>query len=200
MDMMLFVNITSRAWAMPILSSLHSGVAGRQAPLLAATGAGRTAFAQSMEHLIELGLLERNPGYGHPLRPEFRLTNLGKTVAAIAKRIHDVSREEDRPLLRRSWTLPVLTSLHRPGHFTDIKRHLPAITDRALSQSLKSMEARSWVCRSVDGVARPPRSIYSAVNTGSLISRVIAPEVIRGWTNQPSSADAGGRKVREGGH
>lgn len=177
MDIELFVNVTSRAWAMPILSSLHSGVAGRQAPLLAATGAGRTAFTQSMDHLVELGLLERNPGYGHPLRPEFRLTKLGRTVAAIADKIHDVSNEEDWPLLRRSWTLPVLTSLHKPSHFMEIKRHLPTITDRALSQSLKSMEARNWVCRSVDGAARPPRSIYSAVNTGGMICQVVATEV-----------------------
>ncbi|TNJ41782.1 winged helix-turn-helix transcriptional regulator [Phaeobacter sp. B1627] len=178
MDIRVLVNITSRAWSLPILSSLHSGVAGRQAPLLAATGAGRTAFTQSLDHLIELGLLERNPGYGHPLRPEFRLTKTGAAVAAIANQIHTVSTEQDWPLLRRSWTLPVLTSLHKPRHFTDIKRHFPRITDRALSQSLKSMEARSWVCRSVDGTARPPRSLYSAVNAGGLISQVIAPEVI----------------------
>lgn len=177
MDIGMLVNITSRAWAMPILSSLHSGVAGRQAPLLAATGASRTAFGQSMDHLIELGLIERNPGYGHPLRPEFRLTQLGAAAAAIANRIHGVSAEEDMPLLRRSWTLPVLTSLHTPSHFSGIKRNLPTITDRALSQSLKSMEARNWVCRRVDGAARPPKSIYSAVNTGGLISQVTAPEI-----------------------
>lgn len=84
MDISQLVNITSRAWALPILSSLHTGVAGRQAPLLAATGASRTAFAQSMEHLISIGLLERNPGHGHPLRPEFRLTPPGIEAAAIA--------------------------------------------------------------------------------------------------------------------
>lgn len=173
----MLVNVTSRAWSMPILSSLHSGVAGRQAPLLVATGASRTAFVQSLDHLIELGLLERNPGYGHPLRPEFRLTKKGAIVAAIADKIHAVSTEQDWPLLRRSWTLPVLTSLHKPSHFTDIKRHFPRITDRALSQSLKTMEARSWVCRRVDGTARPPRSLYSAVNTGGVISQVIASEV-----------------------
>lgn len=177
MDIISFVNITSRAWALPILSSLYVGVAGRQAPLLAATGASRTAFGQSMDHLIEHGLLEINPGYGHPLRPEFRLTQLGKEAAAIADKIHRVSSQDDQSLLRRAWTLPVLTSLKTPSHFNDIKRNLHTITDRALSQSLKSMESRDWVHRSVDESARPPRSIYSAINTGGMISRITGSEI-----------------------
>lgn len=175
--MKLFVNITSRAWALSILSNLHAGIAGRQAPLLAATGASRTAFAQSMDHLITVGLLERNPGYGHPLRPEFRLTSLGVSAAAIANKIQSVAGDEDQDLLRRSWTLPVLTSLQTPSRFNDIKRNLPSITDRALSQSLKTMEVRKWVCRSVDEAARPPRSIYAAVNTGAMISQATAPKI-----------------------
>ena len=177
MDIESFVNTTSRAWAIPILSKLHAGVAGRQAPLLAATGASRTAFAQSMEHLIQIGLLERNPGHGHPLRPEFRLTELGISAAAIANKIQGVTADEDQDLIRRSWTLPVLTAIHRPSHFGDIKRNLGTITDRALSQSLKTMEVRNWVRRNVDEAARPPRSIYRAVNTGGMISNVTATEI-----------------------
>ena len=173
----LFVNITSKAWALPILSSLHVGVAGRQAPLLAATGASRSAFAQSMEHLIKLGLLERNPGYGHPLRPEFRLTALGKEAAALADKVQRASCEDDQRLLRKTWTLPVLTTLQTPSHFNEIKRTLHTISDRALSQSLKSMEAKNWVQRSVDDAARPPRSLYSAVNMGGLISKITGPEI-----------------------
>lgn len=172
-----FVNITSRAWALPILSNLHDGVAGRQATLLTATGANRTAFAQSMNHLIEIGLLERNPGHGHPLRPEFRLTEPGKVAAAIASKIQRVSGTEDQDLLRRSWTIPILTSLHRPNHFNGIKRNLLTITDRALSQSLRTMEDRNWVCRNVDDAARPPRSIYSAVNLGGEISKITGSEI-----------------------
>ena len=174
MDISQLVNITSRAWALPILSSLHTGVAGRQAPLLAATGASRTAFAQSMEHLISIGLLERNPGHGHPLRPEFRLTPPGIEAAAIAHKIQSASAAPDRDLIRRSWTLPILTTLRTPSHFNEIKRNLQTISDRALSQSLKSMEVRNWVCRSVDEAARPPRSIYTAVNTGRVLSRLAA--------------------------
>ncbi|MFT5064520.1 MAG: DNA-binding HxlR family transcriptional regulator [Yoonia sp.] len=172
-----FVNITSKAWALPILSNLHDGIPGRQATLLAATGASRTAFAQSMEHLVKTGLMERNPGHGHPLRPEFRLTPIGITAAAIANKIQNASDSEDQDLLRRSWTLPILTSLYTPSHFNEIKRDLVTITDRALSQSLKSMEERNWVLRSVNDAARPPRSIYSAVNTGGIISQVTGPEI-----------------------
>ena len=177
MDISQLVNITSRAWALPILSSLHTGVAGRQAPLLAATGASRTAFAQSMEHLISIGLLGRNPGHGHPLRPEFRLTPPGIEAAAIAHKIQSASAAPDRDLIRRSWTLPILTTLRTPSHFNDIKRNLQTISDRALSQSLKSMEVRNWVCRSVDVDARPPRSIYTAINTGGVLSRLAASEI-----------------------
>lgn len=177
MDIDLLVNTTSRAWAIPILARLHDGVPGRQAPLLVATGAGRTAFAQSMDHLISLGLMERNPGHGHPLRPEFRLTDLGVSVAKIANKIQNVTPEGDHALIRRAWTLPVLGALSGPSHFSDIKRKLTPITDRALSQSLKAMEDRQWVSRRIDEAARPPRALYRAVNTGGVISRLTAPEI-----------------------
>lgn len=173
----LLVNITSRAWALPILAQLDAGISGRQAPLLAATGAGRTAFAQSMDHLITIGMVERNPGHGHPLRPEFRLTQMGISAAKLASEINRVSKEEDQDLLRLSWTLPVLASLHSPRHFVEIKRELSPITDRALSQSLKTMETRNWVCRQVDNLTRPPRSRYSAVSSGKIISEATASAV-----------------------
>lgn len=172
-----FVNITSRAWAIPILSNLHEGVAGRQATLLSATGASRAAFAQSMQHLITSGLLERNPGHGHPLRPEFRLTEQGIRAAAIAHKVQNVAGEGGQDLIRRSWTLPILTTLYTPSHFNDIRRNLAPITDRALSQSLKIMEERHWVQRIVNDAARPPRPIYSAVNMGGMISQITGAEI-----------------------
>ena len=177
MDIKHLVNITSRAWSVPILAALHAGVAGRQAPLITATGAGRTAFAQSMTHLIEMGLLERNPGHGHPLRPEFRLTTPGKIGAEISHQIWTLAGEENRDLLRKSWTLPVLAIVHTPHHFNDIQRALAPITDRALSQALKALEERNWVHREVDPEARPPRPIYSAASAGAEISAIMAPHL-----------------------
>ena len=95
----------------------------------------------------------------------------------MASRIRKASRDEDQGLLRRTWTIPILTSLHRPSHFNYIRKVLMPITDRALSQSLKAMETQEWVARSVDDTARPPRSIYSAINLGQTISGIVGSEV-----------------------
>lgn len=173
----MLVNITSRAWALPILAGLNNGIPGRQAPLLIATGASRTAFAQSIDHLISCGLLERNPGHGHPLRPGFRLTSNGRVAAELASRIQLLSGDEDQDLLRKSWTVPVLAALSRPSQFIEIKRRLFTISDRALSQSLQSMEERLWVRRNVDEAARPPKPIYSTIYTGAKISKVTSPTI-----------------------
>ena len=176
MDIKQLVKVTAKGWSLSILSHLHAGITARQAPLLAACGASRTAFAQSLNHLLDIGLLDRNPGHGHPLRPEYRLTATGATAAALAHRIMQTTPQTPT-LLRRHWTVPVLAALHTPRRFNEIKRVLPAITDRALSQSLKSMEQSNWVQRKIVDSARPPSSLYSAINTGNRISQVLSTQL-----------------------
>ena len=174
MDINLLVKITSRAWALSILALLHRGTPGRQAPLLAATGAGRTAFGQSLQHLVDLGLLERNPGHGHPLRPEFRLTAPGQVAAAMADRIDSTVRQPaGHDLLRRAWTVPILTVSQQPRYFSQIKTDLGAITDRALSQSLQHLQTQHWVTRQIDTDHRPPRPLYQATRTGLRIGQAV---------------------------
>lgn len=169
--------MTSKAWSVSILAAFHEGVPGRQAPLLTATGAGRTSFAQSLNHLIEIGLAERNPGYGHPLRPEFRLTEEGVTAAKLAHQIQLAGQEDGASLLRRSWTVPILATLQEPLHFGGIKTGLVKITDRALSQSLKLMGTANWIAREVSDEMWPPRPIYRPVNAGEAIADVIASQI-----------------------
>jgi len=174
MDIELLVKVTSRAWSLKVLALMHQGVAGRQAPLLAASGASRTAFAQSLHHLVDLGLLERNPGHGHPLRPEFRLTAAGFAFAPIAHRIETAAKDDvGAVLLRRTWTVPLLAVTTRPKAFSDLKRALTPITDRALSTSLRSLGGHKWMERSVDVNQHPPRPYYRTVNAGAEIGRAI---------------------------
>jgi len=175
MDVILLVKVTARSWALETLAHLHAGVPGRQAPLIAATGAGRTAFGQSLAHLLELGLLERNPGHGHPLRPEFRLTAQGIEVARMAHDVLQLSAQTDAgKLLRRQWTLPVLAVARQPQRFTQLKSGLVGISDRALSQTLVALEDRTWLRRDVDAMQRPVRPLYQAAHTGLRISEAIA--------------------------
>ena len=174
MDITLLVNLTSRAWSLQILALLHAGVPGRQAPLIAATGASRSSFASSLKHLVQLGLLERNPGHGHPLRPEFRLTPAGTMVAATASRIVDTVPDDDAfAVIRRSWTVPILALTESPTRFSIIKSGLESITDRALSKSLSVLEEREWLRREIDVSRRSPFPTYQAVNAGREINEAI---------------------------
>ena len=174
MDIETLVKLTSRAWCLNILASLHAGVPGRQAPLLAATSASRTSFASSLEHLVQLGLLERNPGHGHPLRPEFRLTRKGVEIAEIASKIvKAVPQDKEFALLRRSWTVPILALTDTPQRFSVIKSNLVTITDRALSASLYQLEVRNWLQRDIDTSKRVPYPTYLAVNRGIAINRAV---------------------------
>jgi DNA-binding HxlR family transcriptional regulator len=175
MDITTLVNITSRSWCLTILKLMNEGTAGRQAPLLAQSGASRTSFAHSMSHLVALNLIERNPGHGHPPRPEFRLTVSGHKYAQLAKMIADTFPETHTPaLLRRAWSIPILAASHAPRRFVEIKGQLPAITDRALSQSLQKLETQQWMARRIDETSHPVRPYYQAINEGRDISNAVS--------------------------
>lgn len=174
MDIKTLVKLTSRAWSLKAMALMHEGIPGRQAPLLAASGASRTTFVQSLRHLEALGLLERNPGHGHPLRPEFRLTAEGQALAPLAHQIEKAVQDEaGAMLLRKMWTVPLLAVTNRPKLFSELKHDLAPITDRALSKSLHDLHDQSWIERSVDVALRPPRPYYSVANEGLRISDVI---------------------------
>lgn len=174
MDIEMLIKIASRAWSLNILALMHGGTPGRQAALLSETAAGRTAFTQSLGHLLDLGLLVRNPGHGHPLRPEYRLTPNGTEVAIIADKIRTATPKASGTLLRRAWTIPILVVSRKPRYFTEIKSELATITDRALSQSLKQLEARHWLERTINMEIRPPRPVYQVANAGARICKAVS--------------------------
>jgi DNA-binding HxlR family transcriptional regulator len=174
MDIPALVNVSSRAWSFAVLAALASGTPGRQAALLNRTGAGRTALTASLRHLIDLGLVERNPGHGHPLRPEYRLTPAGAAIGATAVRIMKLAGgRADAALIRRTWTLPILAVTEKPRRFGEVRSALVEVSDRALSASLRELEERAWLHRRVAVAERPPRPTYEAVGLGAELSNAI---------------------------
>ncbi|WP_306346601.1 winged helix-turn-helix transcriptional regulator [Ruegeria denitrificans] len=142
--------------------------------MLAATSAGRTAFSASLDHLIQLKLIERNPGHGHPLRPEFRLTPAGVDAAAIAKAIVAAVPDDSKfKLLRKTWTVPILALTGTPHRFSMLKSNLMTITDRALSSSLHELEDVDWIKREIETSVRMPFPIYRAVSTGLTVNQAV---------------------------
>lgn len=178
MDMRTLVNISAKAWALKILALLDSGVPGRQAPLLAATNASRPAFAASLKHLVDLKLLEKNPGHGHPLRPEFRLTPQGEVAASMASQIINAAPDgEAFAIVKRSWSVPILVIAGTPTRYSTIKYGLGKITDRALSQSLYFLEQRDWLERTINVSGRTAFPTYRAIKKGAEINRAIRTDL-----------------------
>ncbi|MEM9667862.1 MAG: winged helix-turn-helix transcriptional regulator [Pseudomonadota bacterium] len=160
MDNSSFVKLCSKAWTLPVLACLAEGTPCRVAPIAAKLGAGRTSVSAAFPHLLELRLLQKNPGHGHPLRPEFELTVDGKALSDWAASVLADMPGKDHAFIRKQWTLPILRLFHRPRRYCDIRSQLQPITDRALSISLKEMTALNWISRTVDDAHAPPQVIY----------------------------------------
>jgi DNA-binding HxlR family transcriptional regulator len=179
-DFHILVKAVTRAWSLDILALMHNGVEGRQSSLLSKTTAGRTAFKQSLDHLIDLKLLEKNLGHGHPLRAEFKLTSKGVILAETASIIQQISADPiDKTLIRRTWMIPILAISQKPIYYNQLKSELPPITDRALSQSLKVLQMHQWIERHIDAMSYPPRTLYQSINNGAMIASKINLNIAR---------------------
>lgn len=175
MDIRDFVNLSARGWAPVFLRLLAKGHPGRQAALLHHSGAPRSGFASAMGRLIELELVMRNPGHGHPMRPEFLITQKGRQMAQALDGLPEI---KELAVLRRNWSLPVLAALQKPMPFSRLGARLRPITDRALSQSLKSLEGEGLVCRQVEIDARPPRPLYLRTSLGAQIAGPLDGQIV----------------------
>ena len=67
----------------------------------------------------------------------------------------------------------MLAVANRPRVFSELKRDLTPITDRALSQSLRDLGRQNWIERSVDTDLHPPRPYYRTVNAGAEIGQAV---------------------------
>lgn len=128
----------------------------------------------SLDSLIKHGLVAPNPGYGHPLRPEYLLTAAGERIAPVCLRLDTVlAAGAIRDLGLRKWSMPVLDALRDgPRRFGELSLVLAGATDRALSRSLADLEKGLLVSRSVLA-ARPPASLYAHTGTGRELGAVL---------------------------
>jgi DNA-binding HxlR family transcriptional regulator len=161
-------------WFVPLLA-LASGEEGvRFAALVARLGISRSLLTRLLDRLIRKGWLMRNPGHGHPLRPEYVLTAAGRPVGAWCERViaERLNLGLERNALGR-WSLPVLGRLDRRWErFSWLEAELSPISPRSLSLTLKQLLDIRLVDRRLED-SFPPRPLYGLTARGQRLARAM---------------------------
>lgn len=163
----LLIRLFHHRWAPPALALL--GERGRRfVELQRSLGAGRESLLRGLDALVAAGLVRRNPGYGHPLRPEYLATDEGRAVAAVCSRL--LADTGDRALLLKKWSVPTLAVLDRPLRFSELRAALAPVTPRALALALKELETGGLVEREIVP-GYPPTTMYRTSARGTRLRR-----------------------------
>jgi DNA-binding HxlR family transcriptional regulator len=167
----MLVRLAHFRWTLPVLAELHRSQGGRFANLAYALGVGRESLRRTLGFLDAEGLVQRNPGHGHPLRPEYLLTAAGAVVAEPAAALVELLASLGQTEVGlRKWSLPILRSLGPgPLRFSELRATLAGVTPRALTLALKDLEAAALVTRTVT-TDYPPATLYSATPSGSALA------------------------------
>lgn len=165
------VALNEQRWLMPLLADVAAHRGARFVELVHRLKVSRDSLARSLETAVANGWLARNTGYGHPLRPEYVLTDAGRRLASGAQSLMTAQAEVGlsvRSLTR--WSMPVVYVI-RGGEerFSQIARELPQATPRAISQGLQALTTHGMVDREVYD-SRPPSSRYRLTAGGLLLA------------------------------
>ncbi|MGH2921372.1 MAG: winged helix-turn-helix transcriptional regulator [Gaiellaceae bacterium] len=162
--------------AVPILAELHRQRGSRFVTLAGTLGLSRESLRQTLAALIAGRLVRRNPGYGHPLRPEYVLTEQGQHVAAACgPLLQALHRRKLEDVCLKKWSMPVVSALAgEPRRFSELREELTGISPRALTLALKDLEAAGLVERRVTD-DYPPATVYSLTRRARPLSDLLEP-------------------------
>jgi DNA-binding HxlR family transcriptional regulator len=168
--------LSRHRWTLPILAQLAKTGGSRFVPLTATLGLSRDSLRQTLDALIDLGLVIPNPGYGHPTRPEYVLTETGGRVAPACARIVEYVQRNGLDIVAfKKWSLPTVAALGRPQRYGELRRATGA-TSRALTLTLKDLVSTGVVKRRVSEEF-PPGTSYRLTPSGrALRNRVMSLE------------------------
>ena len=163
-------------WAVPTLAALYRmGGGAKLVTLYKTLGASRGSIQRTLAGLTESGLVKHNPGYGHPMRPEYMLTATGNEIAPVCVQlIRKLERLGIEEIGLRKWSLPVAHALAAAGgRFNRLRAVLGGVTPRALSAALRDLQLAGLVERFlVDDT--PPRTEYQLTGAGRRLTSVVS--------------------------
>ncbi len=171
----LLAQLGSHRWLIPLLADLAAHKGARFVELVNRLHLSRDSLTRTLGAAAAIGWVQRNPGHGHPLRPEYILTEAGHAAALRAATIADAQAAIGLPTgAATRWGLPLVAGIGA-GHdrFNALSRLLAPATPRALSQGLTALGEHGLVVRDViDG--RPPSSLYALTGNGRILAEACA--------------------------
>lgn len=169
------IELAHHRWNIPVVAELHRRSGAKFVTLANALGVSRSSLSASLNDLIDLGLVKRNPGYGHPMRPEYLLTDSGAAIGDRCLRLVQLlDRRDEAEVGYRKWTLPLVAAVGEGvERFSDIRIALgDRATPRAIAMGLKSMLSAGWAQRLlVDDF--PPSAGYALTSKGRSVFRIV---------------------------
>ena len=168
------VAVNQHRWTAALIVDLADHGGARFVSLIHRLGIGRDSLSRTLEATGAAGWVMRNPGYGHPLRPEYVLTPEGIRLAAMAKQqLVAQSQIGIGPQVLTRWSVPIIHSLGTGlQRFNDVARTLPQASPRALSQGLRALTANQLVNRTLFE-SHPPISLYTLTSTGQILAQAV---------------------------
>ena len=164
------VELVRHRWNIPVVAELHRQSGAKFVTLVNSLDVSRGSLSTSLGDLIDLGFVRKNPGYGHPMRPEYLLTPAGTEIGDQCLALTRlVRRRDEADLAFRKWTLPLVAVIgDELRRFNELQRALKDATPRAIALGLKLMLKQRWAVRSlIDDY--PPATGYALMPKGRTV-------------------------------
>ena len=166
------VRLSHHRWLVPLVAELGQSGGDRFAVLSARLEVSGPSLRRVIAAARDADLVLANPGYGHPLRPEYLLAPWGENMAQECFEVVKAARACGwNELASRKWSLPILAAVLGGGErYTDILQALPTATPRAIANALAELTQTGCISRTlVDG--HPPRPVYAIARAGRRLAR-----------------------------
>jgi DNA-binding HxlR family transcriptional regulator len=174
-DLNLLAQLGRHRWAVALIAVLAERKGGRFVELLHALATNRESLSRTLEGCMTAGWVMRNPGHGHPLRPEYILTEAGWRVAVPCQSIEEVRQHIGlTPTALTRWSLPIIGRIDSGAkRFNAISGGIIGANPRALTQSLKALVDQQLVARTIID-DYPPVPEYGLSDHGQMMARALA--------------------------
>ena len=174
--------LSAGRWLVPLLAmaskDANAGGGLRFAEAVRRLGLARGVARASLDALVAGGWLARNPGHGHPLRPEYVLTGAGRAAGEWSEAVMAARAELGlAPDALTRWTLPLVAALAGgEARFGALSAALAPVSPRALSLTLKAALAERLAARRLEA-SFPPVPVYALTQRGRRLAEALGSSV-----------------------